>query len=163
MILRTLALVSLGTWAVATVLYGAGDLVNQIQNVHSFRAAMSSTESSGHYENAMFGLSLLSGTGFLLGTLAGGVGAVLGAIQIGLAGRGATRVAGFSVLSLGGVGGAAALSQVRNTSDALAIDYINWTVLGALTFPLIALVVFLNSWLSVQAPRDPARSVKPVR
>jgi hypothetical protein len=146
-------LTALGVWAVTTTAYGLFDLADGIQNVHSFRDPASGTGSS-RYNATLLGVSLLSGMGFFFGTLVGAGGALLGAIQVALS-RGARWCVVFALLSVGGVAGAAIVSQVRNRSDAVALDYVSWAVLGALTLPLVAVAVFVGSWVCVRAPEHP--------
>jgi hypothetical protein len=152
MILRTLALVGLGFWAFATIVYGIGDLLHGIQNVRSWRAASGRSGSVVFGWN--FGLEMLTVLAWFTGILAGAAGVLLGAIQIALAKRGAAICAAFTLLGAGGIVGTFVYSQARNTSEDFAFHYLSRSVLGALVFPVVAVVVYAGAWFALKLPRS---------
>jgi hypothetical protein len=152
MILRTLALVGLGLWAVTTAVYGIGDLVTGIENVRSLRAAEGNSGTLSLGWN--FGLELLTVAAWFAGMLAGAGGVLLGAIQIALAKRGAAVCAAFTLLGAGGIVGTFIYGQTRNSSVDFAFEYASWTVLGALVFPVVAAVVYAGAWFTLRPPRS---------
>jgi len=160
-ILRTLALVALGFWALTTAIYGIGGFVNAIQNVRDFRAFAHDSEGSQTFSAPLFGLGLLAGLAWMLGTVSGAAGVLLGAIQIGLAKRGFLLCAGFTVLGIGGVIAAFVTDQLWVNSESPQINYLSWSVLGDLLLPLIALLVFIGAWAAVRPPDEVGTALSP--